>query len=155
MGGADAATTRVFDAAGRLAGRLVAGTACGAACSSSIGEARATAEYSRPVCPRFRKAAGKRPHAAAAQQTGFACVLHLGRLCWTSEQHGKELSCARARLVGAVPEGCRGRIAAGDGRALARWGEHRVTVASAEGRPCIWRAPPSPHPTWCTLWSRL
>ena len=91
-----------FDAAGRLAGRLVAATACGAACSSSRSwpatgrqdpcstrRARATAERGRPVRTvsqgRWQKA-----HAAAAQQTGLACVLSLGApLLDVPEQHGK------------------------------------------------------------------
>ena len=52
--------------------------------------------------------------AAAAQQTDLACVLHLGRLCWMC------LSSMERTRAGAVPAGCRGRIAAGDGRAVAR-----------------------------------
>ena len=150
-----------FDAAGRLAGRLVAGTACGAACSSSRSwsatsrqdpcstrRARATAERGRPVCPRSRKAAGKKAHAAAAQQTGRACVLSLGApLLDVPEQHGKDPSRSRSGgLPWAHRSGGRTRCGALRRAPCYRGVSRREAAVHLAGAT-------SPQPTWCTLWS--
>ena len=121
----------------------------------STRRARATAERGRPV-RMVSQGRCQKAHAAAAQQTGFACVLSLGApLLDVPEQHGKDSAVQwpgsskpfRRAVVGVAFGGWTRRGALGRAPCYRGVSKREAAVHLAGAT--------SPHPTWCTLWSRL
>ena len=76
----------------------------------STWRARATGEYGRPVrsVHGLARPLAKKPTPPPPSRPAWRASFHLGRLCWMCLS-SMERTRARARLVGAVPAGCRGR----------------------------------------------